>query len=191
MMSFYIYKYTYENEIVYIGKTINLSQRIKEHSREKKFQNEKFDIYYFLCSNQRQMDFYEYVLINKYKPALNVMNKKEFEEFSFIEPTWIKYDKNTVLITKEIEENDLNNFLSVSEASKYANVSKQALYQQKDNGTLDIYLFNGKIYFKKEDIDRKYKKLNNCPKVNNYDSNNELKLLINLAKKYNAKLIFE
>lgn len=191
MMSFYIYKYTYENEIVYIGKTINLNQRIKEHSREKKFQNEKFDIYYFLCSNQRQMDFYEYVLINKYKPALNVMNKKEFEEFSFIEPTWIKYDKNTVLITKEIEENDLDNFLSVSEASKYANVSKQALYQQKDNGTLDIYLFNGKIYFKKEDIDRKYKKLNNCPKVNNYDSNNELKLLINLAKKYNAKLIFE
>ena len=190
-MSFYIYKYTYENEIAYIGKTINLNQRIKEHSREKKFKNEKFDIYYFLCSNQRQMDFYEYVLINKYKPALNVMNKKEFEEFSFIEPTWIKYDKNTVLTTKEIEENDLNNFLSVSEASKYANVSKQALYQQKDNGTLDIYLFNGKIYFKKEDIDRKYKKLNNCSKANNYDSNNELELLINLAKKYNAKLIFE
>lgn len=190
-MSFYIYKYVYENEIVYIGKTINLNQRIKEHSREKKFQSEKFNIYYFLCSNQNQMDYYEYILINKYKPALNVINKKRFEEFSFTEPTWIKYDKNTVLITKEIEEKDLSNFLSVSEASKYANVSKQALYQQKDNGTLDIYLFKGKIYFKKEDIDRKYKKLNNYPKVNNYDSNNELELLVNLAKKYNAKLIFE
>lgn len=195
----YIYKYVYENEIVYIGKTNDLKRRISEHHREEKFGNKTFDIYYFLCKSQRQADLYEYMLINKYKPALNISDKEEFEDFSyFIEPNWIKYDSNINNINinnneKCIEDSNflIENYFSVAEAAEYANVSVSALYKRKKHGTLPHIIYNGQIYFLKKDIINDYGNNNTLKNKNDFNNKNELELLIKLAKKYNAKLIFE
>ena len=74
---YFIYKYVYRGEIIYIGKTKrDLSERIYEHSVELKFLpylNES-KIYYFELPTHVEMDIYEKYLINVYMPKLNVVD---------------------------------------------------------------------------------------------------------------------
>ena len=73
--SFYLYKYEDINkEIVYIGQTISLTQRIQQHTQDK-LQNFSGIIYYVECGSKEEMDFLEKVLINYYKPKFNIIHK--------------------------------------------------------------------------------------------------------------------
>ena len=73
---FYLYKYeTLDKEIVYIGQTIFLSQRIRQHTQDK-LQNFSDIIYYVECGSKEEMDFLEKVLINYYKPKFNIIHKE-------------------------------------------------------------------------------------------------------------------
>lgn len=96
---YYIYKYIQNNTIIYIGKTINLKRRIAEHNKEKKFKqlNNNYKIYYFLCNNKTEMDSYEYFLITKYNPLLNVTFNNVTIKSDIKEPKWILYDKKDFL----------------------------------------------------------------------------------------------
>ena len=72
---FGIYKYVYDGEIIYIGKSDNsILNRVKGHAKEAKFKPylDKAIIYYTVYENAAQTDFYESYFINKYKPKLNV-----------------------------------------------------------------------------------------------------------------------
>ena len=79
-----LYKYVYNGEIVYIGKSNeSISKRIKNHSREEKFrQYLDSDIYIFQLDNKDEIDLYEKILIGKYKPILNVQGVDN--NFSYI-----------------------------------------------------------------------------------------------------------
>lgn len=95
-MSIYtIYRYVYNDETIYIGKTKrNLKLRIYEHSKEDKFLPyiKECQIEYFDAGNRQSMDIYEKYLINEINPILNVADK-DGVQFTFSLPymEWIPY----------------------------------------------------------------------------------------------------
>lgn len=94
-MGHYVYKYVHNDEIIYIGKNdTNLESRIKQHERERKFKKYlSSDIYYIELSNRAESKALEALLINKYKPKLNVVDVYETSSnlIQFVEPTWLRY----------------------------------------------------------------------------------------------------
>lgn len=106
-----IYKYVYHDDIIYIGKSdSNLISRIQSHEKESKFQPYLKDalIYYFDCNNPAETMIFETVLINKYKPILNVaMKYDDTREYNIEEPKWelyqrSEYDTNVIACKNQI-----------------------------------------------------------------------------------------
>lgn len=93
LVGHYVYKYVLDNEIVYIGKNdTDLHSRIYQHTLEEKFQPVKnAQIYFIELENSVESRIMEELLINKYKPALNVVSKQSGISISFEEPSWKKY----------------------------------------------------------------------------------------------------
>lgn len=92
----YIYKYVYNDEIIYIGKTKReLSQRILEHEQEIKFMPylAGCKIFYFETATNVEMDIAEKYYINVYSPRLNVVDM-EHASFNFVLPAqnWLVYE---------------------------------------------------------------------------------------------------
>lgn len=79
-ISRYIYfLYDYNDNLLYIGKTVNLIQRLKCHFNKLglKLQPWKQDvdkdkIVIYRCNNDTDLDMYETYFINKYKPKYNL-----------------------------------------------------------------------------------------------------------------------
>lgn len=90
MNKYYIYKYVDKNNnIVYIGQTVDLKQRYATHKNDD-YGNEK--CFYFECENKAQMDNYEYLLIRKYRPKYNKQYNENLNndiQIELIEPIWI------------------------------------------------------------------------------------------------------
>lgn len=91
-----IYKYIYNNEIVYIGKSKLLDDRISQHNKEIYFWGLN-EIYYFICDNKEAMDINEAYYISKYRPPMN----QKYEPFNekhinliIKEPKWERYNYN-------------------------------------------------------------------------------------------------
>lgn len=76
-MAYLLYRYVLNGEVKYVGKTKrDLARRVAEHSVEPKFQSSaKWKIEYFVVANSAQMDGLEKLLIDYYKPCLNVKDK--------------------------------------------------------------------------------------------------------------------
>ena len=90
-----VYKYVYDDKIVYIGKTnSSLNSRIKCHMGESKFQPyiDKCQIYFSLCQGVSHTAILEAYLINKYNPILNKSMNTVNEILPFIipEPEWVE-----------------------------------------------------------------------------------------------------
>ena len=91
---FGIYKYVYNDEIIYIGKSDNsILNRVNAHVKEAKFKPylEKAVIYYTECKNSAHTLILETFLINKYKPILNTSLKCEEDlnlDIPIPEPEW-------------------------------------------------------------------------------------------------------
>lgn len=95
-MSYAVYKYVYNGEIIYVGKTNHsIKQRISDHANDKKFRKYINDckIYCAECKNPAHTIIMETYLINKYKPILNVFMKYE-DDLNLIipDPKWIDYE---------------------------------------------------------------------------------------------------
>lgn len=92
-----VYKYVYDDQIIYIGKTnVSLNQRIYGHSKEDKFQDylDKAKVYYAELKNNTETSFVELYLINKYKPILNVASVLDGNSNIFMEePEWQSWEK--------------------------------------------------------------------------------------------------
>ena len=69
-MSFYIYKHILNNEVVYVGKTINMESRQKSHNKDKDWFIEGLEIEYAEVDNKTIMDIYELYYINKIKGVI-------------------------------------------------------------------------------------------------------------------------
>lgn len=98
----YIYRYIYNDEIIYVGKTKReLSQRILEHENEIKFMPylSACKIQYFETVTNVEMDIAEKYYINLYSPKLNVVDM-EHAVFNFKLPTpnWLDYDARSYRI---------------------------------------------------------------------------------------------
>lgn len=89
-----IYKYVIEGRIIYIGKSdSSVEQRIKAHSMENRFKPYKdAEIYVFQTANHTETTVWEKLLINKYSPKLNIIDKHdETLGIDFKEPEWTNY----------------------------------------------------------------------------------------------------
>lgn len=116
MNNYYIYFYYHDKKIIYIGKTINLKQRIYQHGRESTFiqyckDNNIFytslSIKYFECNCEEKMNKLERLFINKYKPELNIKDKNNCNdnsiEIDISEFEWSDFE------TKTLTEKDYSN----------------------------------------------------------------------------------
>lgn len=88
-----LYKYVYNGEIIYIGKSnSNIDNRIKAHKSERKFRPylQKAEIYVCDLPNSTETDILEKILINHYKPKLNGTDNFPglSDSISFNEPSW-------------------------------------------------------------------------------------------------------
>lgn len=97
-MGHYIYKYVYNNKILYIGKNdTNLINRIKSHCHpdDKLSEYLNAQIYYFEVASSLECDIIESILINKYNPLLNTAKKiqEDMEITYHDEDKWKLYDE--------------------------------------------------------------------------------------------------
>lgn len=103
-MSFYIYQHrNINNEIIYIGRTVNMETRQKSHLSKAGHKDEISEIYYAEVSNKTLMDIYELYYINKIDPVFNMANarKDEVEELNLPELHFQKYVKKDNTINKK------------------------------------------------------------------------------------------
>lgn len=112
-MAFYIYKYVYRDEIIYVGKTKRpLIERVGEHANEQKFFRylNEAKIYYFTVSTAVEMDIYEKYLINVHSPILNVVDMDHAKfKFTLPVPVWNLYDAASYRQAISISNNLVNN----------------------------------------------------------------------------------
>lgn len=94
-----VYKYVYNSEIIYVGKSDGyLPKRLGCHGRkgdnipESAFREiNDSDIYYAVLPNRIMSDVVESELIRRYKPIYNKAKKSEWDGLMFTEPIWKPY----------------------------------------------------------------------------------------------------
>ena len=119
-----LYKYVYNGEIIYIGmSTSSISKRIKDHSKEEKFLPyiKESQIFYIPLDNHSEIRGVEKLLINKYKPLLNVIDTSNEGMIVDIEkclPEWklflTKDAKQKIYKTKQKVASVITNYSEVT-----------------------------------------------------------------------------
>lgn len=97
MNEYYVYRYTDKasKRVVYIGKTDHsLRSRILAHKKEASFKDYDCDIDFVRLANSVETDSVEKLLINYYKPAINIKDKTDGFTEGLILPllNWIPYE---------------------------------------------------------------------------------------------------
>ena len=109
-MGNYVYKYVFNDEIIYIGKCDkNLSKRLNQHGRNgDNIPKEAWEeinnstIYYCTLANKTMSDVVESELIRKYKPKYNKAKTSEWSGLDFSEPNWELYNELNFMTDKEL-----------------------------------------------------------------------------------------
>ena len=104
-----LYKYVVDDNVYYFGKSErDILERLRCHESEDKFKSilSCCSIYYAPMKNKVEICALEKLLINKYKPELNVVDAQEDgSEYNFEEPEWILcYDANIISIPEYIQK---------------------------------------------------------------------------------------
>lgn len=109
----YVYKYSLNGEVVYVGRTINMDARIKQHAYDSHFKEfctdngiryDELDIDYISLGNSTEEDIAEKILINHYQPILNTKDTHDKTSETIkvggnescifmIAPEWEEYEK--------------------------------------------------------------------------------------------------
>lgn len=150
-MSHYVYKYVYNNEIIYIGKTdTNLIRRLKEHCKsgdniDSKYWDKinKSDIYYCYANNKIMSDVIESELIRRYKPICNKAKMSDWSGIEFVEPKWYFFDKNIMNEVKTIKKT-IKKTKTTYKTTKKVQELKQQVY------SLNLELITKKYKFERE-----------------------------------------
>lgn len=148
-MRYFVYKYLYDGDVIYVGKTDDLKRRVMEHASgqglEEKFLPylDKCDIYFHECGNEVEMSALERLLINQYKPRLNVIDVHNGLSTVLIEVEWLYYislpDANRDTIEREMmlcQRNILSNETRIQTYHK-----EQAALQDKMQRLLPFYQY--------------------------------------------------
>lgn len=103
---FYVYKYLGKNnEVLYVGQTIDLDRRFNEH-KGKQWDIEKEKIVFAKCNSLADMNIYEMYYINKLKAKYNTaLVFHDSPSFELPELEWEIYDKNHY----ETKHNEVSN----------------------------------------------------------------------------------
>lgn len=73
-IGYYIYKYVYDGEVIYVGKTdSDLNARIRSHAAEFKFQKyiDKANIFYYECKTPHILRYWKFITLTS--TNLNLM----------------------------------------------------------------------------------------------------------------------
>ena len=152
-MSNYIYKmFDKNNEVIYIGKTINIDQRLRQHmtDKDKKWFKTVSKIYYAECLNKTDMDIYEIYYINKLVPLHNKqsVNGCEFslllDELNFVESNFnVKLELSKInKKEKQKQQNELvqdKYYDEVNEYTEYYEVGNKYIENEE---LLNLYKDN-------------------------------------------------
>lgn len=134
----FVYKYVYNGEIIYIGKTDGpLEDRLRQHGKNgdnipSEYHEEinNSTIYYFRVANSIMSDVVESELIRRHNPRLNKAKKSEWDGMDFPEPKWKKY----VPITDKCTN---TNGQSVKRKRKDQNKGEVDLHTTQRNAMID------------------------------------------------------
>ena len=103
-MSYYIYKHLDSNNcVIYVGQSININQRCKDHLRSSGWKDKIDRILVAEVPNKFCMDFYEKYLIRKLQPQYNIADKDD-QCIDIIEPKELEFKefgKDKIVYTKE------------------------------------------------------------------------------------------
>lgn len=148
-MKYYVYKYVHQGDVIYIGKTDDVARRVNEHASgqglEEKFLPylEGVDIYFHECGNEVEMSALERLLINQYKPILNIVDVQPGASTIVIDMDWVYYDAlpdtHDSVVEREIAMCCRNIQSNVTRMSTY-DKECQAL-RQKMNTLLPFYKY--------------------------------------------------
>jgi hypothetical protein len=133
MMGYYVYKFHNQyNDLLYIGKTNNLTQRIQSHKNNKKWWNEVDKIEYTECKNKTDMDLYEIYYINKLNPRYNISTSNGVSaSFILDDLKFIKYEEQ--IYNGTIKSNEQTDFDKVDRYGRnIKDNSVQQLFKYRD-----------------------------------------------------------
>lgn len=101
-MCYYIYKFLNgTSEIIYIGQTTNIKNRIeRQHFTRhghlpKECYGEVSTIYYAKLNSKTDMDLYERYLISKHTPKFNIIHNNGGVTLQLNDPNWTRYEKES------------------------------------------------------------------------------------------------
>lgn len=164
-MNYFVYIYKYKDDVVYVGQTTNLDNRIKQHCQEIKFYGLQ-DIYYTECQSKKEMDDTENYLIYFLEPSINKTKGKDSGENIKKDIIWEKYKKPIIYDSPFLLEYNLDIPTPIYEC-RYKEVGKGFV----GNEILPIYGLTLDIELQPEDEVYFYKEkdvTNIITKINNY-----------------------
>ena len=146
-MGHYVYKYVYNNEIIYIGKNdTDLYSRLNQHGKQgdnipKEGWDEinNSDIFYCKLPNKVMSDVVESELIRRYKPKWNKSKKSEWDGIDFVEPMWERaFEKSKDEIIKEKDCEISNLKLQIEKYNKEKDKLKELEHYKNDYLSLSV-----------------------------------------------------
>ncbi len=164
-MGHYVYKYVFNDEIIYIGKNdTDLHSRLKCHGRPGDNISEEgwdeinnSDIFYCILANSNMSDMVESELIRRYKPKYNKAKKSEWSGLNFVEPIWIKYKGDENKRIKELNEQIIALKTKNSFLEKQNEQYKNGYYVQKKKKEYEHEIFVLKKEIEENRKERGYK----------------------------------
>lgn len=108
MKEYYVYKWIVDDEIIYIGKTTNPRLRFIQERHEEKFKPYlDAQIWTTKFTNSTEMSGMEKLLINKYKPVLNYVDKHSVSMDLPVDDSKLVWDEYTAIEREEKEKCEL------------------------------------------------------------------------------------
>lgn len=166
-----LYKYVYNDEIIYIGMSTNsIQDRIYNHSMEEKFQPylKQSKIYVLPMENKVEIRSCESLLINKYKPMLNVVDTQSVGCSIDIEPSLGEWKP---FVKKEPKQRKSTKGMKFGSYKTYEEPKEKLRYDDVDNLTLLTHVIkhNEWLYEQLDYVYRNGKRIKHKPNNSEYN----------------------
>lgn len=150
----YVYRYTYKNEIIYIGRTNDLDGRHKQHKRDKWY-HDKLKYEFIQLPNTYVSKIYEEYLINRDNPKVNIASKNNYN-VSSIQFNIVEIWKLVILNEMSNHKNNNKKFNKGLIKDKEIKEIDNKFYKREDNKIIRIF-FDNLPKKKNNQLDKKLK----------------------------------
>lgn len=152
-MNYYVYRFLINENVVYVGKTIDIDKRMYTHFTKGHLPLECYEqidaIQYIECKNNTDMNIKELYFINKYKPIYNTVNKsendevmiREFESIEWINEYKLNFSNDKINDIRKYYENiicELN--VQINELKELSQKYWKEKFQILDESSRNKYL---------------------------------------------------